>query len=134
MDRLKKMARLLASWSVFLCVLLLVPYVAIFAQDSSDFNPIDWIDADQAVAVRVDNVTELMKRGIASQIWSQEMIVSVARSLESIRIKELLAKAGFEIQDLSGKLSSLLDEMSPQEMYLVIDSRLPPSTAYLICL
>lgn len=128
------MTRLIASWWVSLCMVLLCWGSAIFAQDSSDFNPIDWIDADQAVAVRVDNVTELMKRGIASQIWSQEMIVSVARSLESRRIKELLAKAGFEIQDLSGKLSSLLDEMSPQEMYLFIDSRLPPSSAYMICL
>jgi hypothetical protein len=119
---------------VSLCVVFLCPCGAILAQDRTDFRPIDWINADQVVAVRIDNVTELMTRGIASQFWSQESTASVARSIESIRIKELLAKAGFEIQDLSAKLSSLIDEITPQEMYFFIDSRLPSSSAYMICL
>lgn len=128
------MARLIFSWYLSVYLMLLCPCGATHAQVSSDFHPIEWIDADQAVAVRVNDFSELMTRGIASQFWSQESIASVVGSLDSDRIKELIAKAGFDTQDLFANLSSLVNEISLQQMYFFIDSRLPSSSGYMICM
>ncbi len=119
-----------ASWFHSACTKVAGSFIGFFYSVGfayglqAEFDPVEWLEPDQAVVLEVADASNLMGKVRKLDFWNYELLSQFVEELDSDHCRELLASRGLQLNGKSlEEFQSVFNEFSLGRSYLFLNAK-----------